>query len=135
MMYPPIPPAVAPAFDGHGDRTAAALLRLRRLILDTAAGLPQVGELAETLKWGQPSYVPARRRIGSSVRLGVVSAQRVALYFICHTHLVDRFREQYGNILEFGGNRAILLDLDGEWPVGEIRHCIAMALTWHLGRR
>jgi hypothetical protein len=127
--------AVKPAFAGCGQSTREALVRLRTLIYRTAAETPGVGVLTESLKWGQPSYSPARPRTGSSVRLGVAGEDKIALFFICHTRLVERFRETYPDIFSFEGNRAIVLPVRGRWPEAELRHCIAMALTYHLAGR
>jgi hypothetical protein len=47
------------------DPARRTLLLVRDLIFTTATDLEDVGEINETLKWGQPSYVPARPRTGS----------------------------------------------------------------------
>ncbi len=108
------------------------LRELRLLVFETAAETRGVGELAESLKWGEPSYTPKKPRTGSSVRIATNGVGRPALFFICHTHLVDRFREHYGDRLTFEGDRAILLDPAAPLPRDELRHCFAMALTYHL---
>ncbi|WP_424993275.1 DUF1801 domain-containing protein [Oceaniradius stylonematis] len=109
--------------------------RARTLILQAAAETDAVGELAESVKWGEASFTPARPRIGSSVRIQERPNGDEALMFICHTGLVDEFRDLYGDTLAFEGNRAIVLPA-GE-PVDEaaIRHCIALALTWHRRKK
>jgi DNA-3-methyladenine glycosylase I len=109
--------------------------RLRALIFETARETEGVGALAESLKWGEPSFAPARPRIGSSVRLAIRDKNTVAMLFICHTHLVDRFREIYPGTFAFEGNRALLFRTDEMLPADETKHCVAMALTWHLARR
>lgn len=109
--------------------------RLRALILETARETEGVGDLAESLKWGEPSFTPARPRIGSSVRLAIRDRQTVAMLFICHTHLVDRFRELYPDSFAFEGDRALIFRTDAPVPVAETKHCIALALTWHLRKR
>ena len=123
---------MAVCFDHSDTDFRATLAELRRLIFATAAETPVIGELTETLKWGEPSYTPKRPRIGSSVRLGVTKEGRVAAYFICHTNLVDRFREIYPDTFAFEGNRAILLDPSAPLPESELKHCFAMALTYKL---
>ena len=127
--------AVAAVFDSHTPAERSALLRLRELIYEAAAETGKIDALAESLKWGEPSYTPAAKKIGSSVRLGMQSEDKAALYFICHTHIVDRFRDIYPDQLEYEGNRAILLPIAEKWPEAELKHCIAMALTWHLAKR
>ena len=108
---------------------------LRDLIAETARETPGVGELAESLKWGEPSFTPARPRIGRSVRLNQRPDGDVALMFICHTGLVERFREFYGDTLRIEGNRAIVLTPGEALPVDALKHCIAQALTYHLAKR
>lgn len=42
---------------------------LRSLIHRVAAATPEIGPLEESLKWGEQSFTPARRNVGSSVRI------------------------------------------------------------------
>ncbi len=128
-------PKIAAVFAQYDDVQRGALQRLRALIFDTAAKTAEIGALSETLKWGQPSYTPAKPRIGSSVRLGAAGDANVALYFICHTHVVERFGELYPDTFTYDGNRAIILDPRDRWPETELKHCIAIALTWHIARK
>lgn len=112
------------------------LLALRRLILDTAKATKGVGKLEEALKWGQPSYLTAETGTGSTIRIDRVksSDNQVAVFFHCQTDLVDSFRELYPE-LSYSGNRAILLDAGKKLPEAELRHCLALALTYHLRKR
>jgi hypothetical protein len=132
-------PAVAAVFDAYPKRTKAKLLALRKLILETAAGTPGVGALDETLKWGQPSYLTNQTRSGSTIRIDRVKPapgddrERYALYVHCQTTLVSTFRALYRDALTFGGNRSILMDADAPLPKEALRHCIALALTYHRG--
>ena len=101
-----------------------------------ADGLPDVSPLVESLKWGQPSFTPQKANVGSSVRLAALPDGRVGLYFICHTGLVNRFREIYPKGLEFDGNRAIIVTPGSRCPTGTPwRTASAMALTYHRDRR
>lgn len=128
---PPLPPEVAACFDRHAAPVRDRLLALRELIFATAAARPEIGPLSESLKWGEPSYTPQRKRVGSSVRLGARPDATVALFFICHTNLVENFRELYPDELSFEGNRAIVLAPGAPLAAAPLGHCIAMALTWH----
>lgn len=107
---------------------------LRALIIETARVTEGVGELAESLKWGEPSFTPAKPRIGSSVRLAMRDDDTVAMLFICHTNLVERFRELYPDTFAFEGNRALVFKARDTIPVAETKHCIAMALTYFRNR-
>lgn len=122
--------------DDHGNLTGYAgplkidLMRLRQLVLDTATENPVIGLIEETTKWGEPSYAPAKKGIGSSVRIGLRPDGRISMNFICHTGLVGRFREIYGDRLMFEGNRTIVINPASPLPLDELRHCVAMALTY-----
>ena len=130
-------PAVEAVFAAYPKRVQAKLLALRKLILETAAKTPGVGALDETLKWGQPSYLTNETRSGSTIRIDRVKpepgddTERYALYVHCQTTLVSTFRQLYRDQLDFGGNRSILLDADRPLPKAALRHCIALALTYH----
>lgn len=127
-------PQIAGLFSPPGRETAALMRALRGLVYATARETPGVGELTETLKWGEPSYAPLRPRTGSSVRLAARRGGEVAMYFICHTHLVARFREIYPHAFTFEGDRALVFSPGAVLPEPELKHCIAMALTFHLRR-
>lgn len=111
------------------------LLGLRELILDTAATLGQIGELEETLKWGQPSYLPVKPRVGTTVRLGVFNDNHTAMYFHCQSMLVERFRSTFGNELKYEKNRAILLDVAKPLPENQLKQCVRHALCYHLDKK
>ncbi|KRP88465.1 hypothetical protein ACVMIH_004905 [Bradyrhizobium sp. USDA 4503] len=128
-------PAAA-LFDTYPAPVRAKLLALRRLIFETAKATKGVGALEETLKWGQPSYLTPETGSGSTVRIDQVkpAADQVAVYFHCQTNLVETFRELYPE-LSYSGNRAILLDVAGKLPEPALRHCVALALTYHLNKK
>jgi hypothetical protein len=114
--------------------SARSEARLRRLIAQAGAA-SGAGKIVESVKWGQPSFAPARPRVGSSVRIEHRANGDMALMFICHTGLVERFRELYGGRLRCEGNRAIVIEAGAGVPEEEIRHCIAMAFTYHLQKQ
>jgi len=126
---------VAAAFSSHPKRVREKLLALRRLIFDTAKATDGVGPLEETLKWGQVSYLTSETKSGSTIRIDWVKSEseQYAIYFHCQTNLVETFRELYPE-LSYGGNRCILLDATEELPKDALRHCVGLALTYHLGK-
>lgn len=127
-----IPADVAARFDAVSEPTRSRLLELRALVLKTAQD-EGVGRLEETLKWGQPAYVPGRQ--GTTIRLGEDEQNGgCKLYVHCQTTLVDDWRSQFGSQLAFEGNRAILIDPTGALPEEELTLCIASALTYHAKR-
>jgi Domain of unknown function (DU1801) len=127
-------PAVQAVFDSYPPAPRQRLLQLRDLIFDAARTIAAHSPLIETLKWGQPSYLPAKPRIGTTVRIDALkgSDDGYALYVPCQTTLIAGFRERYPAIFSFSGNRAILLSTREQVPQTELRHCIAMALGYHL---
>ncbi|MCG8690096.1 MAG: DUF1801 domain-containing protein [Minwuiales bacterium] len=130
-------PDVAAVFDSYPKDVRKPLLRLRQLILETAASTDGVGALEETLKWGQPSYLTAKPKTGSTIRIDRVKGRegKYALYVHCQTNLVSTFREIYPDSFSYEGNRSIVFDTGDSLPEDELRHCISLALTYHLRKK
>ncbi|WP_430427242.1 DUF1801 domain-containing protein [Parasphingorhabdus sp.] len=128
-----IPAPTAAVFDALSTDIADRLRELRRLILATAQENPDVGPLEETLKWGEPAYLTSASRSGTTIRINAYrkSDTRYALFVHCQTDLVDRYKQLYGEILTFEGRRAIIFDVAEPLPREAVKHCIAMALTYH----
>jgi hypothetical protein len=126
-------PKVKAVFDAYPAGLRAPLLNLRELILSTAAETEGVGKLTETLKWGEPAYLPVKPGIGTTVRINALkgSKDRYALFVNCQTTLVATFREHYADAFEFEGKRALILCAGKRVPEIALRHCIALALTYH----
>lgn len=130
-------PEVAAVFAAYPKDIKPKLMFLRQLIFDVASRTDGVGELEETLKWGQPSYLTTQSKSGSLVRIDQIKSQAggYAMYFHCQTTLVDTFKELYRGVLKFEGNRSIIFSQRDKVPVEELRHCISMALTYHLNKK
>jgi hypothetical protein len=125
--------AVARAFAAYPPPMRRKLLALRELIFDTAAATDGIGEIEETLKWGEPAYLPSQARIGTTVRIAWKAAQpsRYAMYFHCQTNLVESFRTLFPDDFRFEGNRAIVFEQNDAVPADALAWCIAAALTYH----
>jgi hypothetical protein len=125
-------PAVQAVFDSYPPALRKKLLTLRQLILDTATSTEGVGTLNETLKWGEPAYVTAQSKSGSTVRIDrKKKSDSYAIYFNCNTTLVDTFRSLFPHSFSFEGNRALVFDVGDALPTEDLAFCIAMALTYH----
>lgn len=109
----------------------ARLKTLRALVHDTARETPGVGKLEEALKWGQPSFLTPETKSGSTIRIGATRDARAAMYFHCQTNLVETFRRLYPETFAYEGNRAIIFDDSRKLDEKALRHCIALALTYH----
>ena len=129
-MARPIPPEVSAVFDHYPKALRLKLLALRKLILTTAAQMHDVGEVEETLKWGEPSYLV---KGGSTIRINARTDQKneYAMYFHCKTRLVDTFRVLYADTFQYEGNRAIIFNVDDAIPIEALQHCISLSLTYH----
>jgi len=113
------------------------LMELRALILEAGGEIEATGGLTETLKWGQPSWLPKTPRVGTTVRIDARKAPEAgcALFVHCQTSLAEEFRELYPGVFAFEGNRALLFEADADLPREALKHCIGLALTYHLRRR
>ena len=128
------PPAEVKAlFDSLSPVQRNKLLRLRSLIFEVASVTEGVGELEETLKWGEPAYLTTQSKSGSTVRIGYKKSDptRYAIYFNCRTDLVHRFRTALPSAFHYEGNRAIVFSECDSIPEDELRICLSMALTYH----
>ncbi|AXX59608.1 hypothetical protein CGH94_25160 [Vibrio parahaemolyticus] len=116
-------------FDEYPDNARVRLEELRNLVFQVASEL-ELGEVDETLKWGEPSYSV---KTGSPLRMDwkLKSPNSYYLFFNCQTKLIDTFRELYSDELVFQGNRAIVLSLSKPLPETVIKSCLELALTYH----
>lgn len=121
--------AVQRRFGEYPEQVRFRLEALRHLIFSLAREL-QVGEVTESLKWGEPSYSVTK---GSPIRMDwkAASPQHYYLFFNCNTKLVETFREIQGDVLVFQGNRAIVLNVEAPMPEPAIKQCLELALTYH----
>ncbi|OMH38075.1 DUF1801 domain-containing protein [Motiliproteus sp. MSK22-1] len=131
-----INPEVASVFNSYPPPVKEALLTLRKLIFETASSTTGVGQLEETLKWGEPSYLTSQSRSGSTIRLAWKPSRPevYGIYFNCKTTLVDSFRTLFPGDFTFEGNRALIFKAGDPIPKKELEYCLAMALTYHLNK-
>lgn len=128
--------AVAQVFETYPPAMWPRLLALRELIFQTAASTAGVGQLEETLKWGEPAYLTPHSKSGSTIRIGwkQQTPSRYAMYFNCQTSLVETFKTLFPNEFTFEGNRAIVFDGSDAVPKDSLAFCIALALTYHRNK-
>ncbi|MCA0319830.1 MAG: DUF1801 domain-containing protein [Proteobacteria bacterium] len=125
--------AVDSALAGMDRAVAVRLGEVRDLVLATAAATPGVGPIEQALKWGQPSFLTTETGSGSTIRMDAAKSRPggYAVYFHCQTNLVETFRGLYPDVFHFEGNRALHLNAADPLPAEELRHCLALALTYH----
>lgn len=130
-------PKIAEVFDAYSPAVAARLREMRRLILESAAATPGVGEIVETLKWGQPSYLTEGPKSGTTIRIDGLKDREdgVAVFFHCGTDMVESCRTHYPDTFDYEGNRALHMSASDALPEDALRHCFQLALTYHTRRR
>jgi hypothetical protein len=103
-----------------------------RAVLFEEAERLGVGEIEETLKWGEPAYLTVQKA-GSTIRMGwtATSPDQFNLYFICSTDLVGRISSEFPDAFTYSGNRCAAMPLDGPAPAIPLRAAVSMALTYH----
>ena len=129
-------PEVAAVFDSYPIKSRRKLLSLRKLIFQMARA-EDVGEIEETLKWGQPAYLTSATKSGSTIRIAwsPKDPREFSVYFHCQTTLVSTFREMFPDTLVFEGNRRIVFHEDDRLPVDALKFCFASALTYHRTKK
>jgi hypothetical protein len=135
-MIQSISPEVAGVLERYPGHVRRKLINLRRIILDTASAISIIQNIEETLKWGEPSYVVVPAKLGSTVRIDwkAVRENGYAMYFKCTANIVPSFKERFGEIFKFGGNRSIVFDMKDTIPESELKQCIALAMTYHRNK-
>ena len=128
---------VAETFTDYPMEFREKLLILREIILKVAKNTPQIGELIETLKWGEPSYLPEEKNIGTTVRIHWLKTKpdQYGIYFNCQTNLIEQFKKRYGNKFSYEGKRALIFKIDDELNLKNISDCVSIALTYHLNKK
>lgn len=128
--------AVKQKFDSYPDHIKPKMERLRNLIYEVAKATEGVGELEETLKWGEPAYLTSTTKSGTTIRIDwkPASPDQIGMYVSCNTTLINAFRARFGNDLDFEGNRAVVFPVEEPIPSKQLMICIQMALRYHLDK-
>lgn len=125
-----INPEVEQVFNNYPELVRGKLLRLRKLILETASEIDEIETIEETLKWGEPSYLVKK---GSTIRIDWKEKKpdQYAMYFKCTSLLVSSFKTVFKDLFNYEKNRAIIFQLNEKIPEDELKTCIKAALTYH----
>lgn len=136
-MMPPLEPPINQAFEAFPSHLKSRLLELRQLIFQVAQAHPEIGQVTETLKWGQPSYLTSETGSGTTIRLGIVKSDPSAygMFFHCQTQMVARIKERFADQFRYEGNRALLFCGDDVLPKEALKFCIYWALTYHAAKK
>jgi hypothetical protein len=139
--------AIRTKFESYPIEVRPKLEFLRDLILDVAQNAALVGDIEETLKWGEPAFTTlptwldtktgGRKKVkasGTTIRIDwkPKTPHQYAIYVNCKTNLIDAYNSLFPGVFVFQGSRALVFELEQTLPVEELRICIHMALTYHL---
>ncbi len=107
---------------------------IRSMIFEAAKKDPRIGPILETLRWGEPAYIPRQTKSGAMVRVHWKASvpDQIGLYFLCQTDLVRRFKSKFGSTLNIEGNRAIVLDRYDDLPSDKIVACVLDSFCYYL---
>lgn len=130
----PLPEHVAEQYLDQAEPTRTQLLWLRELILDIAANTAEVGQLSESLTWGQATFTTTPKT-GTPIRVAAAkpdSEHDYELLVHCATTLIADFQTMHPDCFTYCGNRAVLFSNDTAPPLGPLTECIRHALTYHV---
>ena len=93
---------VEAVLNSYPKKVKSKLLVLRQLIFETAAAIEGIGELQETLKWGEPSYLTPKSKSGSTIRIAWKESQKeqYSIFFKCTANLVPVYSLENSNLEE-----------------------------------
>lgn len=132
-MHPFQDQDVAKTFERWPQELRSRILVLREMIFEVAAHTRGVGEIVETLKWNVPAYLTVKPKSGTTLRLEGNGQRGIyGLYVPCSTSLIEQCKEIYQKKFTYNKNRGLIFELNSTIPENELRHFIAMALTYHV---
>ena len=129
-----LPPIIAEKILPWPEQAASHFSTLRDTISKAAVDMPDVGPITETLKWGEPAWLPERPRVGTTIRAAWSQKRPKAfgIFLNCRTNLVDTMRDLYPDAFTYHGTRGLLTPLASELPREPLDHVVRMALRYHL---
>ncbi len=107
-------PELEKKYQSHPAHVRPKIAFLRELILDVASHCEGVGELEETLKWGEPAFLTPETKSGTTIRIDWKDKKpdQYSMYFNCRTTLIDSFKSLFPQAFQYEGNRAIVFGLN-----------------------
>lgn len=121
-------PGIQVKFVHYPKQAQQQLEYVRELILAIAVE-HSLGDVEETLKWGEASFSV---KGGSPIRIDWKAKQpgAIQVFFHCQTRLVATFREIYRDAFVYEGNRAVVIPLATDIELTPLRHCLLLALKY-----
>lgn len=128
----PLDKAVLKCISQWPEPARRSFSTIRHIVLDVASRTG-VGTLEETLKWGQPSWLPRKKGVGATLRCNW-SAKRpdhISLFVHCGSRIIEMIQPLYPTSFQYEGQRGLHMVLDDPLPIDAIDHCVALTLTYH----
>jgi Domain of unknown function (DU1801) len=121
--------SVAKKYESYPDNAKIFFMKIRAVIFEVAEN-EGLGDVEETLKWGEPSYLV---KGGSTIRVDWKPKfpNQLSVYFNCKTSLVETFREIFGDTFQYEGNREIVFLMFKKLPLTEFKTCISLSFRYH----
>ena len=123
-------------FDKYPTKISKKLLQLRESIYQVSQEHDQIGNIEETLKWDNPSYLTSSPKSGTTIRLSNTRSdkRKYAISVHCQSTLIAEFKEVYPE-LNYDGNRSIIFDANEKIKKDVVEHFIYLALTYHYRKK
>ncbi|MEJ8561851.1 DUF1801 domain-containing protein [Yoonia sp. GPGPB17] len=131
MKYPFASDKVAGVFAAFPKTERQMALALRDLIFEVAETTPEVGQLEETLKWGQPSYLTPETKSGSTLRIGLAKGGGAAIFAHCGTDIISTYAASFADMDQIEGNRAVVFHSADDIVPARLRLLVHHGLTYH----
>ena len=126
---------IAATFESYNPEISEKLLTIRAMIFNIAQQHSEIGQIAEDLKWQEPSYLTNSPKSGLTIRLSTTKhSDKYAISVHCQSRLISDFREVYPQ-LSYDKNRSILLNINDDIPTQLIEQFIYLALTYHYRKK
>ena len=130
------PPDLLARIETWPDPAQAHFVALRGLVHEVAAAA-NIGQLDESLKWGQPAWRPVRPRVGSTLRVdwSASAPERLMAFVDCKTNLASEMETRFPGQFSNDGRRALGFDLGAPLDRDAVWTLAHLTLTYHRAKR
>jgi len=124
-----MPNTIAHVIGNYSEPAKEAFAKLRNILLEEAK-LHHLGDIEESLKWGEPSF---KSKHGSPVRIHWrdKDPEIISIYVNCQSKLLDTYRQLYPDTFVYMGNRELQVQLAKPLAETALRHCFNIAMNYH----
>lgn len=124
-------PNVASLFASYSQPSQQKLRSIRDAIFRVANETPVVGQIEETLKWGQPAYLTWQSKSGTTIRISTLRSGGFGIFAHCQTTVISDFKLLFPKEFRYDGNRGVIFNETDELNFDHLDILIHGALTYH----